>query len=274
MASDTSIPDKSVSFPRRFFAGVEHHLRIIGALILREMATRYGRQGLGFVWIVGEPLIFCFGVMLLWSFTKPPYEHGVRLAPFVMTGYMSLIMIRHLISLLSSALQSNLGLLYHRRITPMHILSARIILELAGSTTAFLIVYLVLLSIEQVSPPYDYLLLYQGWLTLAWVASGFALVLAGLAMRFEVFERMVGLISYAMIPLSGVFFMVAWVPPAAQKIYLSVPFVHGVEMIRAAVFGEFVVTHYDPIYPIVWGACLNIAGLLLIAGAREHMSSD
>jgi len=273
MASDTSIPDKS-SFPRRFFAVVEHHLRIIGALILREMATRYGRQGLGFVWIVGEPLIFCFGVMLLWSFTKPPYEHGVRLAPFVMTGYMSLIMIRHLISLLSSALQSNLGLLYHRRITPMHILSARIILELAGSTTAFLIVYLVLLSIEQVSLPYDYLLLYQGWLTLAWVASGLALVLAGLAMRFEVFERMLGLISYAMIPLSGVFFMVAWVPPAAQKIYLSVPFVHGVEMIRAAVFGEFVVTYYDPVYPIIWGACLNVAGLLLIAGAREHMSSD
>lgn len=274
MASDTSIPDKSASFPRRFFAGVEHHLRIVGALILREMATRFGRQGLGFVWIVGEPLIFCFGVMILWSFTKSPYEHGIRLAPFVMTGYMCLIMIRHMISLLSSALQSNLGLLYHRRITPMHILSARIILELAGSTTAFLIVYLVLLSIEQVSLPFNYLLLYQGWFTLAWVAAGLALVLAGLAMRFDVLERMLGLISYAMIPLSGVFFMVSWMPPSAQKIYLSVPFVHCVEMIRAAVFGEFVATHYDPVYPIICGACLNIAGLLLIAGAREHMASD
>jgi len=274
MASDTPLSDKPTSFLRRFAAGVEHHMRIVGALILREMATRYGRTGLGFAWIVGEPLLFCFGVMILWSFTKSPYEHGIRLAPFVMTGYMSLIMIRHMISLLSTALQSNLGLLYHRRITPMHILSARIILELAGSTTAFLIVYLVLLSLEQVSPPFNYLLLYQGWFTLAWVASGLALVLAGLAMRFEVFERMIGLISYAMIPLSGVFFMVAWVPPAAQKIYLTVPFVHGVEMMRAAVFGEFVVTHYDPLYPIIWGACLNIAGLLLIAGAREHMSSD
>lgn len=262
------------ALPYRVFGTASHHLRIIGALIMREMATRYGRQGLGFAWLVGEPLIFCFGVMILWSFTKPPYEHGIRLAPFVMTGYMSLIMIRHMIGLLTSAIQSNLGLLYHRQITPMHILTGRIILELGGATTAFLIVYLVLLSINQVSLPHDYLLLYSGWLILTFVATGIALVLTGLAMRFELFERLVSLISYAMIPLSGAFFMVAWVPAAAREIYLSVPLVHGVEMIRAGVFGEFVPTYYNPIYAITWGAVLNIAGLLLIAGAREHMSSE
>lgn len=274
MASDTILADKQASLPRRLFQEVERHLRIIGALIMREMATRYGRQGLGFAWIVGEPLIFCFGVMILWSFTKPPYEHGVRLGPFVMTGYMSLILIRHLISLLSSALQSNLGLLYHRRISPLHILSTRIILELGGATTAFAVVYAVLLSLGQVGLPFDYLTLYGGWFMLAWVASGLALMLSGLAMRFEIFERLISLISYAMIPLSGAFFMVAWLPPAVQSIYLKVPFVHGVEMIRAGVFGEFVPTHYDPAYAIAWGAILNISGLLLIAGARERMSSE
>ncbi|MNC36068.1 Polysialic acid transport protein KpsM [compost metagenome] len=273
-SSSAAPAGKKPTMLQRAFATALHHLRIIGALIMREMATRYGRQGLGFAWLVGEPLIFCFGVMILWSFTKPPYEHGIRLAPFVMTGYMCLILIRHMIGLLTSAVQSNLGLLYHRQVTPMHILSSRIILEIGGATSAFIVVYLVLLSINQVSPPHDYLLLYSGWLIFAFVAVGLALVLTGLAMRFELFERLVSLISYAMIPLSGVFFMVAWVPAAARKIYLSVPFVHGIEMIRAGVFGEFVPTHYNPIYAIAWGAALNIAGLLLIAGAREHMSSE
>ena len=79
---------------------------------MREMTTRFGRKGLGFAWLVAEPMLFCFGVLILWSFTKPAYEHGIRLAPFVMPGYMCLILIRHLISLLSAALPAHIGLLY------------------------------------------------------------------------------------------------------------------------------------------------------------------
>jgi len=252
------------------FEPIVRHFRIVGALIMREMATRFGREGLGFAWVVGEPLIFCFGVIILWSFTKPAYEHGVRLGPFVMTGYMCLILCRHMIGLLNGALQANLGLLYHRQISPLHIFTARIVLELGGATVAFFIVYFVLFCLKQVGLPYNYLLLYAGWFLLAWVACGFALILAGLAMRYETFERVVGLISYVLIPVSGVFFMVSWLPPHIREIYLYVPFPHGVEMIRAAVFGEFVPTYYHPLYALSVGAVFNILGLLLIAGARDR----
>ncbi|UQV17452.1 hypothetical protein MU852_11160 [Brevundimonas albigilva] len=110
---------------------------IVSALMKREMVTRFGREGLGFAWLIAEPLVFCFGVMILWSFTKPAYEHGVRLAPFVMTAYMSLILLRHLISYMSGAVQANIGLLYHRQITPIHIFTSRILLEILGGGTAF-----------------------------------------------------------------------------------------------------------------------------------------
>jgi capsular polysaccharide transport system permease protein len=256
------------------FEPIVRHFRIVGALIMREMATRFGREGLGFAWVVGEPLIFCFGVLVLWGVTKPAYEHGVRVAPFVMTGYMCLILSRHMIGLLGGALQANLGLLYHRQIAPLHIFGARILLELGGATAAFFIVYLVLFCLKQVDLPHDYLLLYAGWGLLAWVSCGFALILTGLAMRYETFERVVGLISYILIPVSGVFFMVAWLPPGVRELYLYVPFPHGVEMIRAAVFGEFVPTYYDPLYAMSVGAVFNILGLLLIAGARDRISVE
>ena len=92
------------------------------------------------------------------------------------------------------------------------------------------IVYLVLFCLKQVGLPHNYLLLYAGWFLLAWISCGFALILTGLAMRYETFERVVGLISYILIPVSGVFFMVAWLPPSVRDIYLFVPFPHGVEM--------------------------------------------
>ena len=248
--------------------------RILGALMMRELTTRFGRDGLGFAWLIAEPLMFCFGVLILWTATKPEYEHGIRVAPFVMTGYMSLILTRHMIGLLGGALQANLGLMYHRQIAPIHIFIARILLEMGGATAAFFVVYVVLLSLGQVRLPHDYLLLYSGWLLLGWMSCGFALVLAGLAMRYDLIERLVGLISYALIPLSGVFYMVSWVPPDFQEFILYIPFVHGVEMIRAGVFGEFVETTYDWRYALLLGTIFNILGLLLIAGARDRIEVE
>lgn len=247
---------------------------IVSALMKREMVTRFGREGLGFAWLIAEPLVFCFGVMILWSFTKPAYEHGVRLAPFVMTAYMSLILLRHLISYMNGAVQANIGLLYHRQITPVHIFTSRILLEILGGGTAFFIVYAILFAIGEVGLPHDYLLLYTGYVILGWTGAGFALILAGISMRYEFFERFVALISYLLIPISGAFVMVAWLPPQYQELYLKVPFTHPIEMIRAGVFGEFVETHYEFGYPLLVGAIMNIGGLLLVASARDRIETQ
>jgi len=251
-----------------------HHSRIVGALIIREMNTRFGREGLGFVWLIIEPLIFCFGVLLFWTLTKPEYEHGIRLAPFVMTGYMSLILCRHFIGGAGNALHANIGLLQHRQIKPLHVFMARAMLEFVGTTAAFVVVYTVLLLLNQVDLPEDLLKVYAGWLLLAVVGHGFALLMAGLTMRFEAFERVVPLLSYALIPISGAFMMVDWLPPAYREMFLYIPFPHGIEMIRAGVFGEFVETHYDGAYALFIGLLMNLGGLILILGALDRIEVE
>ncbi len=253
---------------------VTKHTRIIGALMLREVITRYGREGLGFIWLVGEPLLFCFGILILWSVIKPAYEHGIRLGPFVMTGYMCLILLRHQISFSMSALQANVGLMHHRQVSALHLFVARNLLEFAGTTAAFIVVYTVLLTLRQVSLPHDYLLLYAGWCLMGWIGMGLGLTLAGLAMQFDILERLVPVLTYALIPLSGAFFMVEWLPPHVRETYLLIPMPHGVEMIRAAVFGEFVKTHYNPLYAVTVGAMLNIVGLLLIAKGKNRLDAE
>lgn len=247
----------------------QKHMRILGALMMRETVTRYGRKGLGFAWLVGEPLIFCFGVLIMWSLIKPPYEHGIRVGPFIMTGYVCLLLLRHLVSASMNALQANIGLLYHRQITPLHIYISRCILEFASNTLAFIIVYSVLLALNQVLLPSDPLLLYCGWLLLGWMGSGIAFVFAGLAVQFELFERVAGVLQYAMIPASGVFVMVSWLPPAYQHVLLLIPMPHAVEMVRGGVFGEFVHTIYNPVYAAAWAAVFNFAGLVLLARAKR-----
>lgn len=257
-----------------FLFELKKQTRVVNALVLRELVTRYGREGLGFLWLVLEPLVFCFGVIILWSFMKPTYEHGIRVAPFVMTGYMMLLLFRHMVSVCTGAVQANIGLLHHRSVRPLHVYIARIILEILGGGTAFLVVYLILLSIGSVGPPHDILEVYGGYLLMAWLSTGLALTMSALAIRFEVIERIIPVSLYLMVPLSGAFIMVDWLPPAYQDVYLLNPMPHTVEMVRDGVFGEFVRTRYDPIYPFYWGFVLNITGLLLLSQTQRYIDVD
>ncbi|WP_396595221.1 ABC transporter permease [Brevundimonas sp. R86498] len=247
------------------------HFRIIGALLMREMTTRFGREGLGFVWMIAEPLIFCLGVLFMWTLIKPAYEHGIRLGPLVMTGYMSLLLYRHMIAFSMGAVEANIGLLHHRQIGILHIFLARNFMEFCGSTVALVIVYIVLIALGQVGLPKDWLLLYAGWLMVGWVGFGVAVTLAGLAMRYEIMERLVPVISYAMIPLSGAFFMVAWIPERYREAFLLVPLPHGIEMVRGGVLGEFVHTYYHPAYAFAFGGVLIGAGLILLADVKTRI---
>ncbi|CAN5209130.1 ABC transporter permease [soil metagenome] len=250
------------------------HRRIIGALIVREMVTRYGREGLGFLWIVGEPLVFCFGVMLLWSLMKPEYEHGIRLAPFVMTGYMCILLFRHTLGACAGALQANVGLLHHRIVRPLHIYISRGILELGGGATAFTVVYVVLLIGGSVSPPHDVLLLYSGYLLLALISLGFSITFSALIIRYEVLDRVLPVVMYIMIPLSGSFVMVDWIPERYRDYYLLNPLPHTIEMVRAGVFGEFVPTHFHPLYALAWGVGLCLVGLLLLSETQKYLDVE
>lgn len=256
------------------FEAIARHTNIVTALILREIITRYGRRGLGFVWLVLEPLMFTVVVIILWTFIKAPYQHGIRIAPFVMTGYMCLILFRHMISYSMAAVAGNVGLLYHKNIQILHVYISRYVLEFAGSTMAFFIIYTVLIIAGQVGMPANLLLIYWGWFSLFVLSMGIAMVLSALAAEFDVLERIVPVMLYAMLPFSGIFTMAAWIPGSYRSLYLAVPLPHPVEMIRAGVFGEFVETHYDLLYPGFSGLVLILFGLLLLSRAKEHLDAD
>ena len=41
--------------------------RVISALLMREVITRFGRENVGVLWLIGEPMMFTLGVATLWA---------------------------------------------------------------------------------------------------------------------------------------------------------------------------------------------------------------
>ena len=112
--------------------------RVIGALMLRELHTRFGRENLGYLWIVGEPILFCMGVAIAWTAMRPPHEHGLPITAIVLTGYIPLTMWRHCLLSAVKALDANGRLLFHRQVTPLDDTTARAIFEVMGTLMAVL----------------------------------------------------------------------------------------------------------------------------------------
>jgi capsular polysaccharide transport system permease protein len=250
------------------------HRRVIWALLMRELSTRYGRHNIGFLWLIGEPLVFAGCVTLMWSLIKPEFEHGIRVIPFVVTGYMSIILSRHMINHGMNCVKANVDLLYHRHITITHLFISRLLLEFIGVTFAFFVIFSVLLLLGQMTPPKNLPLFYAGWGLLAWMGVGLALIFGALAEMFEFMERVVGVITYIMVPLSGTFYFAAWIPPEFRRFVLLLPFIHPVEMIRAGFFGEFVTTYYDVAYAVAWCASMTFLGLVLVQFIRSRVEIE
>jgi capsular polysaccharide transport system permease protein len=68
--------------------------------------------------------------------------------------------------------------------------------------------------------------------------------------------------------------MVSWLPDVAREYVMYIPFVHGIELIRAGVFGEFVPTYYNVPYALFIGAIMNIIGLLIISASRDRIEVE
>ena len=244
--------------------------RVVGALLMREVITRFGRENVGVLWLIGEPMIFTLGVAALWTGAGMNHGSSIPIVAFAITGYSSVLMWRNTVGRCNSGIQQNLNLLYHRNVRVIDVFVTRIILEISGATASFIVLSLIFTSIEWINPPVDLLRVVAGWMMLAWFGTALALTIGAATAYNEIVDRLWHPAAYLLFPLSGAAFMVDWLPATAQKIVLLLPMVHGVELVREGYFGNVVRTHYDMRYMAMVNLVLTLIGLFLLRDAARR----
>jgi capsular polysaccharide transport system permease protein len=239
---------------------------------MREIQTRWGRRNLGFAWLFAEPLVFAFPVLVLWSELRSPFEHGIKLMPFVWTSYLPVLIFRHVTSRALYVVRSNSALLYHSAITPLDIWVSRCGLEAVGNLGAVFFSWFVLYMLGVVDVPENTPLVIVGYLYVTWWSLTVALIVAALSERSEMVEHIWTPVSYMYLPVSGFIFMVAWLPTPIRGIVLLIdPPVHCYEMIRGGMFGSIIPTYYDIPYLTYILATFTLIGLWLMRHVRAHV---
>ena len=252
------IADKEESFWHQL--GIQR--RVIWALVMREMITRFGREGLGVLWLIGEPAMFIVGVMVIFSAIDST-RNGISTAEYLAVSYPTLMLWRNTTGRVAKALEANRALLHYNPIRPIDLFYSRIILEFSGAIASFLILYLIFVALGICQWPADVLLMTLGYLMVIWFSFGFVMIMGALSELSETIDRISHIIMYLMLPFSGVFLPVHLVPSQFRDLLLLFPLVDCVEMFHAGYFGDRMLTFYSVPYSMAANLALTFTGLIL-----------
>jgi len=248
-------------------------VRVIGALLMREIITRYGRHNIGFMWVFVEPMMFTVGVVVVWSVLKT-HTTKLPLVPFTVTGYSSVLLWRNTINRCGNAIEPNRALLHHRNVRVLDLFAARLVLEAAGASISFLTLSTLLIVTGFMQSPDDILEMIVAWGLLAWFSMCMGRLIGSLSVTSESGDRIWHVLSYLFLPLSGAFFLVDWLPKRLQDAALFIPTVDCTELLREGYFGPSVHAHYDLPYVVLVNMGLTLIGLLGIKRVSAAVEGD
>ncbi len=209
---------------RRTADGADVQRHVIGALIMRELQTRYGRANIGYMWMLAEPALLAASVALIHVGSGGSggghYTSDLRLIPFTLIGYCTFMIFRSIVTRAETTLDSNKTLLFHRAVSILDMLLARAILELLATMAALALLLSLAVVFGIADWPARPLRLLAGILLLTWFSLALSMGIATGSYFSKAFNKFVHPLTYIAMPLSGAFFVLQWIPQPYRG-YLS-----------------------------------------------------
>ena len=129
--------------------------RIIAALILRDMKTRFGRSHVGYLIAIAWPLLHMLGIMGAQIVTARVTPIGTDLAVFVGTGLLPYILCLYPARMMMFAIAVNRPLLLFSIVKTMDMVIARAILEILTATVVAMLLLFILYAADVDFRPID-----------------------------------------------------------------------------------------------------------------------
>ena len=244
--------------------------RVINALMLREIKTRYGRQRLGYLWALLEPIMFVSVLAAIFTIMGRGANWKMPMIPFLITGIMPYLMFRNVMTVGLRAVRSNKQLLTFPQVSIFNVLFARFLLELTTHLLVFVILVVIALTFfspMQIQEPLTVL----AWLiVVGFFGFGLGVGFGALAAIVRTLEELVPTIfGRPMFLISGIFFTVEIMPEHIREIALFNPLLHMVELLRAGFFIEYDGAYASSAYAIFFVLAVLCLGMLILSALRK-----
>ena len=255
--------------PPKAAAPRHRRLRVLGALVIREMAARFGRSAGGYFWAVAEPLggVFLLSFAFSLALRSPPL--GTNFMLFYSTGVVPFYMYNTMSKGVANAVRSNKGLLNYPVVTVLDAVFAKFALNFM---TILIVGALMMGGIVLVLRPDVNLDLaavavaFSGAALLGLGVGALNCVLFGL---FPTWSNVWAVLTKPLFLLSGIFYLFESAPPAFQQVLWWNPLVHVIGVMRTGFYGSYHADFASLAYVFGVGLTLFVVGAHLL---RRHAS--
>lgn len=222
-----------------FLGAMQVQARVIGALMLRDMRTRFGRTFFGYVITVLWPLTHLLSVMCVYLVARRFFPIGTSPAVFLGTGILPYVLCLYPARMITMSLVLNQPLLYFPVVKSLDVILARGIVEIV---TAFWVVaifcFILFVFGVDVIPIYPQQALLAIFAT---IYLGFSIGFAG-AVIFKAFRPWMVVVIITLIVMyvtSGALFLPSALPEKIQYYLSWNPLFHSVEWLRSAYYDGY-----------------------------------
>jgi capsular polysaccharide transport system permease protein len=235
--------------------------RVIGALILRETRSRFGRSQLGYLWAIAEPLLYIVSLALLFDAISRHSPFGSSVALFFATGLLPYQLYSRIAGALTNAFDANEALLAYPIVKPVDTLVARALLEIATSALVMILLLGGLIFFVDAPEPVSLHLMVLAIIGLSLNGFGLGAINAVISKPFPSWRQIYDVASRPLMLVCGVFFTLDTLPPGAREVVSYIPIAHGIELFRSGYYSGYRSTVMDVGYLFVFGLVLCLIGL-------------
>ena len=249
-------------------------LRAVLALMLREMATSYGRSPGGYLWAVLEPVGGIAILTLIFSFGFSAPSLGTNFPIFYATGLLPFMMFNSVCNRVSTALLFSKSLLAYPAVTFVDALLARF---LVNTVTQAMVAYVVfggiLMMYDTRTLPAPLLIAQSLGLTAA-LALGVGTLNAYLIARFAVWQVIWSILTRPLFLISGIFFLFNAMPHPMRDVIWFNPLVHVVGIMRAGFYPTYNAQYTSTTYVLMVSLVTFAVGLMLLRRSHRDFLVD
>ncbi len=242
-------------------------LRSIGALMMREMTTTYGRSPGGYIWAFLEPIgtiVVLTAVISLGLRLRQP-SLGVNFAMFYATGLLSFSMYQRTQGKVAQSISYSRALLRYQAIRFFDTIAARVLLNFITQASVMLIIFAALTSIYDTRTQIDIRWVMLSMVMAASLGVGLGLINALLMPLFPVYASLFGILTTPLFFLSGILFIYEDLPAGAQPFAWFNPLIHVTGMMRRGFYPQYDAEFVSPMYVFTVALILAVIGFALIS---------
>ena len=248
-------------------------IRVISALILREMSATYGKSMLGYLWAIFQPIgsIAMFTLVISIGLRIKHPGIGTSFILFYASGFFPYSLAMDTAKKVSRTINYSKALLKYPTVTYVDAIFARIILNTITSVVVYIIIFTGIIAVFSL----DVSLNFEAMLSAIWLSLLFGAALGTLNCflfyQFPAWSNLWAILTRPLFLLSTIIYSFEQVPSQFQHFLTFNPLIHMVGLMRRGIYVTYDANYVSELYIVLLSLPILSIGLLLIRKFYKRM---